>query len=132
MYMYRRVCKHVLSAVVKDAARLSRYACTAHVSDVELVYVQCMIVYTCIVQPQPCRPLSIPVVYASIQDSSTDGSYDYVHIETEGSPVVPHRQVQKPASRHRPPPTTTKRSDEDDIKLYSNPAYFTVSRTSPY
>ena len=46
MYMYRRVCKHVLSAVVNDAARLSRYACTAHVSDVELVYVQCMIVYT--------------------------------------------------------------------------------------
>ena len=57
MYMYRRVCKHVLSVVVNDAARLSRYACNAHVSHVELVYVQCMIVYTCIVQPSPVHPL---------------------------------------------------------------------------
>ena len=88
--------------------------------------------HDCIYLHSAAIPCPSPVVYASIQDSSTDGSYDYVHIETEGSPVVPHRQVQKPASRHRPPATTTKRSDEDDIKLYSNPAYFTVSRTSPY
>lgn len=96
------------------------------------MYNKWLYIYTCLASA--VTTLLSPVVYASLQVPSTDNnaSYDYVPIETEVSPVLPRRQVQKPASRRRLPPSMTNGSDEDDPKLYPNPAYFTVSRTSPH